>query len=242
MGYSGPRIEITDAVTSAAGWTTPNEMTSGNIASVQAEIRADNTVPGDAILSSLFEVSSKPDSDARGVVGAVTSNVPDPNQLVKNGRFSEAPFGSNVPTYWQPSVEQNTMAGFSLQNEGAYSAPTSLLVSVKSGTARIEQDLSSLPQTPLTFSGYAKGVRPGQSVIGVVQMFDSSGTITQTPVVVIGVSTEWKRFARPLYIPVGTTRARLIFEVHGESDVSLDDISILPTKPGDFPDQGQNQG
>ena len=72
VGGNG-ELDITDAVTSAAGWTSPSTDNAGAYRRFRIEVRADTTVPVGATLSTLFDIRSARDDNARDVVGAVST-------------------------------------------------------------------------------------------------------------------------------------------------------------------------
>ena len=69
---SGPEVEITESVTSAAGWTSDDLYTNQPLR-VRVQVRADETVPVGRQLTTLFDIRSARDNSARDVVGAVST-------------------------------------------------------------------------------------------------------------------------------------------------------------------------
>ena len=66
-------VDITAAVTSAAGWTSPSTDNGGATRRVRVEVRPDATVADGATLQTLFNIRSLRDDNARDVVGAIST-------------------------------------------------------------------------------------------------------------------------------------------------------------------------
>ena len=70
---STANLDITDQVTSAAGWTSPNTDNGGATRKVRVEVRPDATVASGATLQTLFDIRSLRDENSRDVVGAIST-------------------------------------------------------------------------------------------------------------------------------------------------------------------------
>ena len=70
---SSADVEITAAVTSAAGWTSPQTDNGGATRKVRVEVRADASVANGASITTLFDIHSARDDNARDVVGATST-------------------------------------------------------------------------------------------------------------------------------------------------------------------------
>ena len=71
-GVTGGSTEITDQVTSASGWIS-DALAPGSSRSVRVEVRPDATITAGTTLTTLFNIGSARDANARDVVGAIST-------------------------------------------------------------------------------------------------------------------------------------------------------------------------